>query len=483
MDHDIRKPEPPLVGYLRSGDPRLLAEWRTAIDEEIKAGAAAGLATPHLEALRSGSDPSVSRRANCLETILTKLAQALDESNAAVLAERSANRHDKAREHEARRLTLEELAESQRRLRLLQRSETLGRLVGTVAHDFNNLLSVIINFTTFAMEELEDGTQPADDLARALGAAERAVLLSRRLLLFSRRDDRSVERVDVGELVTELGHMLRPLMGELIHLSIEVQSSVVAAVDSGELEQVITNLAVNARDAMPDGGELVLTVAATEAADGAPTVTLRVVDNGAGMSPEVISRATEPFFTTKPKGSGTGFGLSTVRDLVELAGGSLELFSSPGRGTEAVITLPRVLTQLPVPAPRGHAPQPQLPPLQVLVVEDEQEVRAAIARILEAAGAAVIVAETAGKAEHLLETRDLRVDVLLTDLVMPGMSGDRLAATGKRLRPALKVILLTGYDLPASEVTGIDGLLQKPVHADSLIKAVAQCMSPVSSRD
>ncbi|HVV82266.1 MAG TPA: PAS domain S-box protein [Kofleriaceae bacterium] len=346
--------------------------------------------------------------------------------------------------------------ETEEQLRAAQRMEAIGRLAGGVAHDFNNLLSVISSYTELALEELRPEDPLRADLGEIAQAAQRAAGLTRQLLAFSRRQILRPEAVDLGGLVSGLSNMLRRLIGEDVLLRVTADDDAgFTRVDRGQIEQVVMNLAVNARDAMPQGGELRVAVRAArlDDADAADLelppgdyVELTMADTGCGMPPHVRARIFEPFFTTKAVGKGTGLGLSMVHGIVKQSGGGIAVDTAPGRGTSFRVLLPRLAEAPVADAERVAVPERHvLGHERVLVVEDEAGLRSVTRRLLAAAGYQVEVAANAGEALLLCEDHGEQLDLVLSDVVMPGLSGRKLAERLTSLCPNAKVVLMSGY--------------------------------------
>lgn len=370
------------------------------------------------------------------------------------------------------------------RMERAERLEALGHLAGGVAHDFNNLLGAILNFAAFVDADLSQLPVPEErvaplhaDLREIRRAAERGAELTRQLLAFGRRETGSAQVVDVDDLVEGVHVLLRRTLGEQVELR-TVHSGRAANVlaDPGQLEQVLVNLAVNARDAMSGGGRLVIEVAVHDAADaGRGTVTVAVSDTGVGMPPEVQAHAVEPFFTTKAPGEGTGLGLATVYGIVTGFGGELHIDSAPGEGTVVQVVLPLVEATV---EPRPSAPVADRTTAHgtVLVVEDEPALREVTRRVLERAGYLVVVAPSGAQAVELVESGDVELDLLLTDVVMPGLSGPEVATRVAAVRPEAAVLFMSGYTGSALEAAGPPGkeapLLAKPFTEDQLLVAV-----------
>ena len=378
-----------------------------------------------------------------------------------------------------------------------ERLESLGQLAGGIAHDFNNLLAVIAGYTTLIDATAERLTGAIDEQARRgllenSGEIARAVEhggdLTHQLLAFARQETVRPVPVSLNDVVSDLESMLRRTLGEHVVLETSLAPALGAVLaDAGQLAQVLVNLAVNARDAMPDGGRLIIETANVEIAPEPGSdlaaghgVRLRVTDTGAGMAPEVLEHAFDPFFTTKADTTGTGLGLSTVYGIVTQAGGRASLYSEPGHGTAFTATFP--VTD----APALPAAPPALAPAQgdeaggrtVLLVDDQPALRAVTARILGRAGYDVLAAANGPEALELAETRE-RIDVLLTDVVMPEMLGQQLAELLRERRPTVRVIFISGFARPALEHGGrpLDGpLLQKPFSAGELLAQVAETL-------
>ena len=361
----------------------------------------------------------------------------------------------------------EEELESQ--LSQSQRLESVGQLAGGVAHDFNNILAVILNYADFAREAAVDPGQRSD-LAELSKAAQRGAALVKQLLLFSRRRPVDALPLDVTEVVRDTEPLLSRTIGEHIELRCELASHLpLVQIDSGQLAQVLVNLAVNARDAMSAGG--VLTISTAPCATG---VLIAVEDSGYGMPAEVARKAFDPFFTTKPPGSGSGLGLATVYGTITQAGGAVSIESVPARGTQVTIELPA--TRLPAQSTAGlEGPLPGAGRGEtILVVEDDQQVRGVAGRILAAHGYAVIEAEGGEDALAVVAAGE-HVDLLLADVVMPGMSGVELGERLRRTQPELPVLHMSGY---ANGNSGRDlslelpELLEKPFSATDLLVRV-----------
>jgi PAS domain S-box-containing protein len=368
-------------------------------------------------------------------------------------------------------------------LRQAQKMEAVGQLAGGVAHDFNNLLTAIVSFARLVEEALPARHESRADVHEILTAAGRAAALTRQLLTFSRRQRLQPRAVDLAEVVRGMEAMLRRLLGEAVHLEVEARAPGTVVADPGQLELAVLNLALNARDAMPSGGRLVLSVDELLLPDGpdagselpaGPLAVLAVRDTGVGMDEATRRRVFEPFFTTKPVGKGTGLGLSTVYGIVAQSGGAVRVRSQPGHGSEFRIYLPR---RAEVP-PTVSAVAPALPSggeETVLLVEDDPAIRAVAERTLAARGYRLLAA---GSAEQALALARAAADVhlLVSDVVLPGRNGWELACALQAERPRLRLLFMSGYAADAGTGTALlpDGvpLLEKPFAPDDLLAAV-----------
>jgi len=368
-----------------------------------------------------------------------------------------------------------------------RKMEAIGVLAGGVAHDFNNLLSIMITYTTFALDALKEGDPLRADIEQVASAGERAVALTRQLLAFSRQQILEPAIVDLNATVASLEPMLRRLVGENIDISIVSEQSLGrVSADPGQLEQVIMNLVVNARDAMPMGGELAIATANVSVTEGGPTpgvgvkpgqyVVLSIADTGTGIDTATRERIFEPFFTTKEPGKGTGLGLSTVLGIVQQSGGQMDVKSELGKGTRFEVYLPSVdRPASPIAAAPsglglvgGHE--------TVLVVEDDSQVRNLTRAILRRNGYEVLVASNGGEAFLISEQHSAPIHLLLTDVVMPRMNGRQLAERLSIARPEMKVLFMTGYTDDAVVRQGVFdadmALLQKPITPEALARRV-----------
>jgi nitrogen-specific signal transduction histidine kinase len=377
-------------------------------------------------------------------------------------------------------------------LRQAQKMEAVGQLAGGVAHDFNNLLTVIGGrcYLMLAKLDPEDALRREVELVR--GAAERAARLTHQLLAFSRKQVLEPRVLELNETVTGIEPLLRRLIGEDIEISVTRGSDLGRVkADAGQVEQVILNLAVNARDAMPQGGRLTLATAnvivderaARRTADLAPGsyVVLSVTDSGHGMDAATRAQIFEPFFTTKEVGKGTGLGLATVYGIVKQSGGFIEVESEPGRGASFNVYLPRVEDAMAVPEPGKPAGTRQRGSETVLLVEDDESLRTLAREILTVQGYVVLEAGSPREALRIHQTHEGQIELLLTDVVMPEMNGRQLADHLKIARPTMGVLFMSGYTGAAlgaaggmAEFTG--QLLQKPFTPDGLARRVREVL-------
>jgi PAS domain S-box-containing protein len=372
-----------------------------------------------------------------------------------------------------------------------QRMEAIGSLAGGVAHDFNNLLSVILNYAGFALEGLHESDPLRADLAEVQKAAERAAGLTRQLLAFSRKQVLEPQVLDLNQVLSNLEKMLRRLIGEDIEFA-QVLAPDLGRVkaDQGQLEQVIMNLVVNARDAMPHGGRLTIETENVEldrnyagryvAALPGPHVLLAVSDTGCGIDGATRQHLFEPFFTTKPRGKGTGLGLSTAYGIVKQSGGNIEVDSEPGTGTTFKVYLPRLNGGPELSAAEGVAASPAVGTETILVVEDEEAVRKVAVRMLRASGYNVLTASNGGEALLTCEQHDGDIALLLTDVVMPQMSGRELAERLRQLRPGMRVLFMSGYTNDAIVRHGVleAGIrfISKPFSSPELARKVRESL-------
>lgn len=384
------------------------------------------------------------------------------------------------------------LTMAQERLAVSQKMEAIGQLSGGVAHDFNNLMMIVQGNLESAqrnLKKLEGDTSNLErSLRNAMRGAQRAAALTSRLLAFSRRQPLDPKPLDVNRFLTGAADFLQRSLGEMIDVEIVGAAGLwPIEVDANQLEAAIVNLAINARDAMASGGKITIEAAnvfldeayarSNPEISSGQFVVICVADTGTGMPPEVIDRAFEPFFTTKEPGQGTGLGLSQVYGFVKQSGGHIKIYSEPGQGTTVKIYFPRLLAREmqaeDEPAePVAHGEQGET----ILLVEDDRDLRDYMAEVLRGLKYNVLAAPDAESALDIVERRHLRIDLLLTDVVMPGMNGRQLAKKLEELRPRMPVLFMTGYSRNAIVHhgrldPGVD-VLQKPVSQNNLAARV-----------
>jgi two-component system, cell cycle sensor histidine kinase and response regulator CckA len=446
-----------LVGYTRAdleaGNVRWRSltapEWQPVTDVGIASLRAVGLAAPY--------EKEYVRKDGTRLPVMVGLASLGGERTLGFMIDLTAQKRAEAA-----------LVESQEQLRQAQKMEAIGRLAGGVAHDFNNMLSVILSYGLMMTDELPETDPMRDDALEIVKAAERAAALTRQLLMFSRQEIVKPRVLDLRERVANMHNMLGRLLGEDVELDTCCADSLGhVRADPSHIEQVVMNLVVNARDAMPTGGKLTIRLR-----DDGDRVVLAVTDTGIGMDRETQTRIFEPFYTTKGPGRGTGLGLSTVFGIVEQCGGSIRVKSELGAGTTFEVSLPRVDAavdrDLTATAERSELSGSET----IMIVEDEVQVRNVARTILRDFGYRVVEVNDAVEALHYKGA----VDLVITDLVMPQMSGTELAAQLGRDRPALKILCMSGYTDDALVRHGLAAsgvsFLQKPITPALLIRQV-----------
>ncbi len=379
----------------------------------------------------------------------------------------------------------------EQQLRQAQKMEAVGRLAGGVAHDFNNLLTVINGYAEMIIARAAVGSPDRADAEEILQAGERAAALSRQLLAFSRKQILAPRVLSLNAVVSGIERMLRRLMGEDIEIVTALDGGLVnVRADPGQIEQVLMNLAVNARDAMPNGGRLLLETAnvvldeefrrSHPGAATGPHAMLGVSDTGTGMDAETQAHLFEPFFTTKEPGKGSGLGLSTVYGIVKQSGGSIRVYSEPGKGAVFKVYLPRVDAPASAPGPAARPPGPLRGTETILLVEDADGIRKLMYEILREQGYALLLAADGNEAFRLVEQHPETIHLLLTDVVLPGMGGPAIAHRARALRPAIRVLFTSGYtDRGVVENGAIEpgpNFLQKPFTAEELGRKVREVL-------
>jgi nitrogen-specific signal transduction histidine kinase len=369
-----------------------------------------------------------------------------------------------------------------------ERLQAVGRLASGVAHEFNNLLSVILNSAQLAREALPASHPSRQDIDEVLAAAERAQSLTQKLLTLGRRKVITPELVSPCTLLEGMQRMLLHLLPQSVVLRFEIEGKLgLIRIDPTCFELVVLNLVVNARDAMPNGGELVLTArrgrSAVERVGGARGFVLEVQDQGVGMSEEVCAHAFEPFYTTKALGAGTGLGLATTREIVTQAGGTIEVESRIGHGSTFRVCLPRIAEAASDTRPRSRprsSTRIRARRETVLLVEDDPRVRRMFRRLLERFGYVVLEAGSALQAVELAEREPGKIHLLITDVVMPVMTGGDLAELVSQVRPDTRVLFVSGYRKADLEQRGGlrpgARLVEKPVTPEALARAVRQAL-------
>jgi two-component system cell cycle sensor histidine kinase/response regulator CckA len=393
-----------------------------------------------------------------------------------------------AANRKVQRSTQAALQSSEQRLHHAQRMESVGRLAAGIAHDFNNLLTVILGFSEFLIERLPPGESAHRDASEIRTAAQRATGLTKQLLAFSRQQVLERRVVDLVAAVNEMQPMIRRLIGEDLRCEFQLATSPqLVLIDPGQFEQVLMNLVINARDAMPAGGHLRVAISRERIEPAhaseigvAPGdfVMLSVTDNGAGIDAETLEYIFEPFFTTKPSGEGTGLGLSTVFGIVRQSGGVIEVESAVRQGTTFRVYFP-VSAAAAADVERERHPTPAgAEASTILLAEDEQGVRALLEMALTRAGHRVITTQSGPEAVAVGQRSKVPIDLLITDVVMPGLSGPEVASALKGYHPGMRTLFLSGYAshvaLPENITAEPGAFLQKPFTIDALMAKVRE---------
>jgi CheY-like chemotaxis protein len=361
-------------------------------------------------------------------------------------------------------------------------------LAGGIAHDFNNLMSVILMHTDSAVDELDNADDPRESITAIKDAAQRAVALGRQLMSFSQKQVVETELLDLNSVIAENHKMIRRLIGEDVKVEFSPGPGCPVRADRGQLGQIVVNLAVNSRDAMPEGGTFEIQTCRVEFEEGDPQLAtaakpgpyaaLKVRDTGTGMDAETQARVFEPFFTTKEVGKGTGLGLSVVYGIVTQMGGFINVESKPGEGTQFTIHLPLASGNIKLASEVENGPIPGGSET-VLLTEDEPALREKIQQVLAKAGYCVLVAADGSHAFRLSVENAGGIDLLLTDVVMPEMSGYRLAERLQILRPQIKVLYMSGHPDPGNETLApqMEGnFMQKPFTKEKLLRRVREVL-------
>jgi signal transduction histidine kinase len=433
------------------------------------------------EARRHDTDEQLSMERGVADATATALAET-----------RTALAHNQTLDLAERKRAEKALQETERQLRQALKMEAIGRLAGGIAHDFNNVLSVILSYGDMLLSDLKPGEPMREDIDEIRKAAMRAADLTRQLLMFSRQQVMEPKVVDLNDLLVGMGRMLQRILGAGIRLvSLPTEPLGRVRLDPGSMEQVVMNLVVNARDAMPRGGKLILETANVVLDEAyarghlgmktGPHVMFSVTDTGVGMDKETQAHIFEPFFTTKGVGEGTGLGLSTVFGIVQQSGGSVWVDSEPGNGTSFRVYLPRVDAAVDLVRSTTIAPTTLRGTETILLVEDDDQVRAVAVAILRRAGYRVIETRNAGEALMQSEGEVGVIHLLLTDVVMPHVSGPQLAKRLATARPAMKLLCMSGYTDDNVVRRGVleahIAYLQKPLTPDTLTTKVREVLN------
>ncbi len=457
----------------------------------LRKGAATGASAAFEEPHSPAEVATLTDAYNRLISSLNRGRQELEKSSADLALTNDALRLQVAERERAESA----LRHSEEQLRQSQKLEALGALAGGVAHDFNNLLSVILGYSQFIVSDLPAESQHRADVQQISEAGERARTLVRQLLAFGRKQVLQPQIVDCNRVITGMKALLRPLLGENVTLQVRLGAELGRVMaDPGQLEQVILNLAVNAKDAMPEGGTLTIETANVmleEAGGGlpmpaGPAVMLAIRDTGTGMDAVTRQRIFEPFFTTKPIGQGTGLGLATVYGIVRQSDGNITVFSEPGRGSVFRCYFPAAGAPRPEAGDAEAAVESLAGTETILIAEDQGEVRELMRRALAREGYNVLEASHGREALELAAAYDGPIDLLITDVVMPLVSGKELAEQLTALRPGLPVLFVSGYSSEAVERRGVltpeSVFLQKPILPDQLTRAVREILDlPVTA--
>jgi PAS domain S-box len=383
-----------------------------------------------------------------------------------------------------------ERQELEEELRQGQKMEAVGLLAGGIAHDFNNLLTVISGYTEILLRRLGHEAEGSKEIAEISKAAARAAQLTGQLLSYSRKQLLDPRALDLNKVVTETQTMLGRLIGENIEFSTTLAEDLGnISADNGQIQQIIMNLVVNARDAMPEGGKLLLetgNVTLADVSNGRPDmapgdyVVLTVADSGQGMDAATVARIFEPYYTTKARGAGTGLGLATVYGIVKQSGGHVELESEPGMGTIFRLYFPQVAEEAEAVSPKPPDERPLRGSETILLVEDEEALRGVGRQMLEAYGYKVLLAEDGAAGLALAQNYPHPIQLLMTDILMPKMSGIELAERLSTLRPELKILYTSGYNDNGISPRRVEEAryLQKPYAMEELARTLRELLDP-----
>jgi two-component system cell cycle sensor histidine kinase/response regulator CckA len=475
-----------MVGYSRDDLASGLVSWANMTPPEWVSLNAAATEQLRSEGVAGPWEKEYLRKDGSRVPVLVGVATLEGNRNLSLSIDLSARKEAEAGQTRAE----EALRQSEEQLRQAQKMEAVGRLAGGVAHDFNNVLSVIMSYGELILGDLKPADPLRADIEEIRKAASRAAGLTRQLLLFSRQQVVEPKVIDLHDVLKSMDKMLQRILGEDVDLVLLAPKSIGRVkVDPSHVEQVILNLVVNARDAMPTGGKLTIetsnVVLDEHYTDNhlpskpGQYVMMAVSDTGTGMDRDTQARIFEPFFTTKEKGKGTGLGLSTVFGIVKQSNGSIWVYSEPGKGTTFKVYLPRVDAEVDVLRP-SVPPTTLLGKETILLVEDEEQVRAVVLSVLRRQGYHVIPAQNAGEALLLCERHSGKIDLLLTDVVMPQMSGPDLARRLASIRPGMRVLCMSGYTDDSIVRHGVlesgVAFIQKPVTPALLARKVREVL-------
>lgn len=435
-------------------------------------------------------DPNVGSLQKEIELLRARLAH-FEQCHAAQAEELVRAREELERQTDETRRAEEALRRNEDHLRQTQKLEAVGRLAGGIAHDFNNLLSVVLSYTELLLADADEQSLMAADLREIREAGVRAAGLTRQLLAFSRQQVLALKVLDLNKLLADFAKMLTRVLGEDIELLMSLGGGLAnIKADPGQIEQVIMNLVLNARDAMPDGGKLLVETTNVyldelyarghlDVTPG-PYVMLAVTDTGVGIDREMQGRVFDPFFTTKEPGKGTGLGLATVFGIIKQSGGHVWFYSEPPRGTTFKVYLPAAVGAAEGPLAVRATSKKTRGDETILLVEDEEKMRAVASHILKNAGYQVIEAREPEEALLVCEQHPANIDLLLTDVIMPTMNGRQLADHVGAIRPGIRVIFMSGYTGMAIVDQGVleagAHFLQKPITPEPLTRKVRQVL-------